>query len=153
MRSSWRMMPHDLPPWRGVYDHFSTWRKSGKWDRINQGRRERSRTQRGRDPPSSVVSDHRPGLGPHPLSRTEAVGKADPGLDTRSGEALVDQLQPTSLFLLLYGDDMPRIPVGFHVLPRRWGSREHSQGWAPTEDWPSIARNCRKPARHSFTWR
>jgi transposase len=49
------------------------------------------------------------------------VGKADPGLDTRSGEALVDQLQPTSLFLLLYGDDMPRIPVGFHVLPRRWG--------------------------------
>src|SRR3954470_15007570 len=32
----WRMMPHDLPPWRVVNDHFNAWRRNGKWERINQ---------------------------------------------------------------------------------------------------------------------
>jgi putative transposase len=36
----WRLMPHDLPPWQTVYDHFSRWNKLGVWetalDRINQ---------------------------------------------------------------------------------------------------------------------
>jgi putative transposase len=52
------MMPRDLPPWRVVYDPFSTWRKSGKWERINQVLRERYRTRRGRDPlPMAAVID------------------------------------------------------------------------------------------------
>lgn len=55
---SWRMMPHDLPPWRVVYDHFSQWRKTGKWERINQILRERYRKTRSRDPqPSAAVID------------------------------------------------------------------------------------------------
>ena len=24
---SWRMLPHDLPPWRIVFHYFRTWRK------------------------------------------------------------------------------------------------------------------------------
>jgi transposase len=28
---SWRMLPHDLPPWRIVYDYFWTWRRDGTW--------------------------------------------------------------------------------------------------------------------------
>jgi transposase len=28
---SWRMLPHDLPPWRIVYDYFQHWRKDGTW--------------------------------------------------------------------------------------------------------------------------
>jgi putative transposase len=28
---SWRMLPHDLPPWRIVYDYFWQWRKDGTW--------------------------------------------------------------------------------------------------------------------------
>jgi hypothetical protein len=45
------MMPHDLPPWRVLYDPFSTWR-------INQVLRERYRTRRGRDPlPMAAVID------------------------------------------------------------------------------------------------
>jgi transposase len=27
---SWRMMPHDLPPWRSVYWYFMQWRDSGE---------------------------------------------------------------------------------------------------------------------------
>lgn len=26
---SWRMLPHDLPPWKTVYGHFRRWRKGG----------------------------------------------------------------------------------------------------------------------------
>ena len=28
---SWRMMPHDLPPWRIVYYYFRQWRQDGTW--------------------------------------------------------------------------------------------------------------------------
>lgn len=46
---AWRMTPHDLPQWRVVYDHFSQWRKTGKWERINETLPERYRVSRGRD--------------------------------------------------------------------------------------------------------
>jgi transposase len=28
---SWRMLPHDLPPWRIVYHYFRQWRQDGTW--------------------------------------------------------------------------------------------------------------------------
>jgi putative transposase len=28
---SWRMLPHDLPPWRTVYYYFWQWRQDGTW--------------------------------------------------------------------------------------------------------------------------
>ena len=28
---SWRMLPHDLPPWRIVYDYCWQWRRDGTW--------------------------------------------------------------------------------------------------------------------------
>ena len=33
MRSgcAWRLLPHDLPPWRIVYYYFWQWRKDGTW--------------------------------------------------------------------------------------------------------------------------
>jgi putative transposase len=46
---SWRMLPHDLPPWRTVYYYFWQWRKDGTWQvmhdllrgdvRVAEGRR------------------------------------------------------------------------------------------------------------------
>ncbi|MFC5355311.1 IS5 family transposase [Azospirillum himalayense] len=45
---AWRMMPHDLPPWTDVYDHFRRWRKNGKWEQVNAALREQYRTRRGR---------------------------------------------------------------------------------------------------------
>jgi putative transposase len=28
---AWRMLPHDLPPWRTVSDYFWPWRQDGTW--------------------------------------------------------------------------------------------------------------------------
>ena len=28
---SWRMLPHDLPPWRIVYHYFREWQQDGTW--------------------------------------------------------------------------------------------------------------------------
>jgi transposase len=32
---SWRMLPHDLPPWRIVYDYCWQWRRDGTWHVIH----------------------------------------------------------------------------------------------------------------------
>jgi len=29
---SWRMLPHDFPPWKTVYDHFRNWNQRGVWE-------------------------------------------------------------------------------------------------------------------------
>lgn len=30
--AQWRMLPHDFPPWKTVYDHFRRWNQRGVWD-------------------------------------------------------------------------------------------------------------------------
>ncbi|MEJ7662663.1 MAG: transposase [Hymenobacter sp.] len=35
--SAWRLLPHDLPPWRTVYKQFEAWRADGTWDRLMDG--------------------------------------------------------------------------------------------------------------------
>ncbi len=35
---SWRMLPHDLPPWRIVFHYFRTWRRDGTWQRAHGAR-------------------------------------------------------------------------------------------------------------------
>jgi putative transposase len=32
---AWRMLPHDLPPWRIAFHYFRTWRRDGTWQRAN----------------------------------------------------------------------------------------------------------------------
>src|SRR3954471_12822194 len=29
--SAWKLLPHDLPPWRTVYHYFWSWRRNGCW--------------------------------------------------------------------------------------------------------------------------
>ena len=60
MRSgcSWRMLPHDLPPWKTVYDYFRQWRLDGTWERINTALREKLRVTLGREAtPSAAIID------------------------------------------------------------------------------------------------
>ena len=56
--TSWRMMPHDLPPWQAVYAYFRMLTDSGAWQRINDELCSRLRVKMARDPhPSTLVID------------------------------------------------------------------------------------------------
>jgi putative transposase len=55
---SWRMMPHDLPPWQTAYGYFWRWRDAGLWEQINTVLVQAVRIQEGREPqPSAGVID------------------------------------------------------------------------------------------------
>ena len=38
---SWRLMPHDLPPWQTVYSYVRQWKADGTWERLVAARGER----------------------------------------------------------------------------------------------------------------
>ena len=38
---SWRLLPHDFPPWRSVYHYFREFRLDGTWERMHAALRER----------------------------------------------------------------------------------------------------------------
>jgi putative transposase len=55
---SWRMMPHDLPPWSTCYDYFRKWRDDGLWRRINDTLRDQVRRKAKRKTsPSMAIID------------------------------------------------------------------------------------------------
>jgi putative transposase len=60
MRSgcAWRLLPHDLPPWKTIYHYFRLWRQDGTWARIHDALRTEVRLAAGRDPqPSAAILD------------------------------------------------------------------------------------------------
>jgi len=55
---SWRLLPHDFPPWQSVYGYFRRWCQAGVWQALHQQIRQDLRQQVGRDPcPSLGVLD------------------------------------------------------------------------------------------------
>ena len=55
---SWRMMPHDLPPWGTVWWYFRKWRQDGTWERVLEALRPMVRESEGRDAtPSGAIID------------------------------------------------------------------------------------------------
>ena len=55
---SWRMLPHDFPPWKTVYHYFRLWRLDGVWEKINARLRRDLRAAEGKDPePSAAILD------------------------------------------------------------------------------------------------
>ena len=69
---SWRAMPHDLPPWVAVYDHFRRWKKNDTFERIHDALRVEVRETEGREAtPRAVIT----------LSQSvKTTGKGDPWL-------------------------------------------------------------------------
>jgi len=55
---SWRMLPHEFPPWQTVYEYFAAWRKAGIWEGIHTALREQLRIRQGRSAtPSAAIVD------------------------------------------------------------------------------------------------
>ena len=55
---SWRMLPHDLPPWETVYSQFRAWKRQGAWEEVHRSLREFVRIGMGREPhPSALIID------------------------------------------------------------------------------------------------
>ena len=54
----WRYLPHDLPPWEDVWEHFSRWRDNGTLAQVHDALRAKGRLQEGREPtPSAAIID------------------------------------------------------------------------------------------------
>lgn len=54
----WRYLPHDLPPWEDVWDHFCRWRDSGLIERVHDSLREKLRIKAGKQSsPSAAIID------------------------------------------------------------------------------------------------
>lgn len=55
---AWRLLPHDLPPYRTVFYYFSKWRKCGVWKKIHDKLYEPLREMEGREKtPSAAILD------------------------------------------------------------------------------------------------
>lgn len=55
---SWRMLPHDFPPWPTVHDYYWHFRRDGIWEKVHNHLREQVRVSAGRQAsPSAAIID------------------------------------------------------------------------------------------------
>lgn len=55
---SWRHLPHDFPPWKGVYSQFRRWCRSGLFEELNRRLVKQARLRCGRNAePTGSIAD------------------------------------------------------------------------------------------------
>ena len=55
---AWRLLPHDFPHWRAVYEYFRVWKKDDTWLEIHDYLHERLREKMPREKqPSAAIVD------------------------------------------------------------------------------------------------
>ena len=59
---AWRLLPHDLPPWRIVYYYFMVWRRAGLWQKMHDTLRDQVRLRCGKKKPRPLRSSTRRAL-------------------------------------------------------------------------------------------
>ncbi len=57
---AWRMLPHNLPPWKTVYHYFRLWQRDGSWVRVHAALRTEIQGAAGQSAePSAAILDSR----------------------------------------------------------------------------------------------
>jgi putative transposase len=55
---TWRLLPHDFPPWKTIHHYFRTWRIDGTFERMHSALLKRVRVRLKRNPqPSAAIVD------------------------------------------------------------------------------------------------
>jgi putative transposase len=81
---SWRMLPHDFPPWQTVYSQVRRWKRDGVWEALHDRLRDEVRLADGRptQPSAAVLDSQSVKAADHPGVRGYDAGKKNPGAQT-----------------------------------------------------------------------